>query len=173
VGNVIYLKNLIEDGFGPMDYRYMCLTALYRMSLLFNKGTLVSAKNSYQRLKNICGELKDDCKTNEKYLTEFKEAIEDDLNMPNALAVLWNLLRDETATGKYATIKKMDEVFGLKLLEKEEIEVPKEVKELADKREEARKNKDWKSADELRKEIEKLGWVISDTKEGAEIKRKG
>ena len=81
IGNVVYLQTLIDQGFKPLDYRYMCLTAQYRMPLSFNPDILISAKNSYDRLKKIISEIKDDGKTNEKYLKEFSKAVEDDLNL--------------------------------------------------------------------------------------------
>jgi cysteinyl-tRNA synthetase len=171
LGNVAYLKNLKEKGYSPMDYRYMCLTTHYRAELQFFDENLDSAKNAYTRLKNICAELKDDGKINEKYISEFKKALEDDIEMPKALAVLWKLVRDKEADGKYQTIKKMDEVFGLKLLEKEKIEVPSEVKKLAEQRWEAKKKKDFKKADEIREKVSKLGFAIMDNPDGWEIKK--
>jgi len=171
IGNVFYLKDLKEKGFLPLHYRYMCLTAHYRASLIFAIENLEAAKNSYERLKNIISEIKDDKKTNKKYLAEFEKAISDDLDMPNALAVLWEMLRDEKAEGKLNAVKKMDEVFGLKLLEKEKIQIPREIKKLMQEREEARKSKDWKKADKLRNEIKAKGFLISDMEKGAEIKK--
>jgi len=171
LGNVIYLRNLIEQGFKPLDYRYLCLSTHYRMPLSFNEESLISAKNSYQRLKNIASELKDDKKKNEKYLEEFTKALEDDLNMPNALSVLWVMLRDEKAEGKYQTLKEMDKVLGLDIFKKEKIEIPKKVEELTQQRETARKSKDWKKADELREKIKQLGFILEDTSKGTEIKK--
>jgi len=171
IGNVFYLKDLKEKGFLPLHYRYMCLTAHYRASLIFAIENLEAAKNSYERLKKIISEIKDDKKTNKKYLAEFEKAISDDLDMPNALAVLWEMLRDEKAEGKLNAVKKMDEVFGLKLLEKEKIQIPREIKKLMQEREEARKSKDWKKADKLRNEIKAKGFLISDMEKGAEIKK--
>jgi len=172
LGNVLYLKDLENKGFSPIDYRYMCLTTHYRAQLIFSIENLENAKNAYRRLKNICENLNDDGKINKKYLEEFKSAIEDDLNLPEALQVLWKLLRDEKADGKYETLKEIDKVFGLKLLEKEKINIPSEVKRLVDARESARKNKDWKLADELRNKINKFGYVVSDTEEGAVVSEK-
>ncbi len=171
VGNVVYLKTLKEIGFSPMDYRYMCLEKHYREPMEFSQDALEGAKNAYQRLKNICSELKDDGKDNKKYLAEFTKALEDDLNMPKALAALWGLVRDQEAEGKYLTVKKMDKVLGLKLLEKEEFELPKEVKKLIDERENARKAKDWKKSDEIRDKITKLGWEVKDTPEGQKLRK--
>jgi len=171
LGNVIYLRNLIEQGFKPLEYRYLCLSTHYRMPLSFNEESLNSAKNAYQRLKNLASELKDDKKKNEKYLKEFTKALEDDLNMPNALSVLWIMLRDEKAEGKYQTLKEMDKVLGLDVFKKDKIEIPRKVKELAEQRENARKNKDWKKADELREKIKQLGFILEDTPKGTEIKK--
>jgi cysteinyl-tRNA synthetase len=172
LGNFRTIRDLLKEYPGEV-IRFFVLSANYRKPLDFNEKTLQNAKNSYDRLKNIAQEIKDDGKTNKEALENFKKSMDNDLNTPEAIANLWNLLRDEKAIGKYTTIKKMDEVFGLKLLEKENVKIPKEVKELADKREVSRKNKDWKSADELRKEIEKLGWQVSDTKDGVQVKKKG
>jgi cysteinyl-tRNA synthetase len=170
-GKILTISDLEEKGFKPLVYRYFCLTTHYRKQLIFSMENLESAKNSYERLKNIISEIENDKKLNEKYLEEFENAINDDLDMPNALQVLWKLIRDEEAEGKFETIKKMDEVFGLKLLEKEKIKIPAEIKKLADERENARKNKDWKKADELRDKILKKGYQILDGKEGWEVKK--
>lgn len=121
LGNVFYLKDLKEKGFSPLDYRYFCLTKHYRLPLEFSWNNLDSAKNSLQRLKNKISEFSDDNKINKKYLKEFEDAIEDDLNMPKALQVLWKLVRDEKAVGKIQTIKKIDEVLGLDLLKKKKL----------------------------------------------------
>ena len=93
------------------------------------------------------------------------------MNTPKALQVLWELLRDEKAEGKYQTIKKMDEVLGLKLLEKEKQNIPEEIITLARERGKARKNKDFKKSDELREKIKKHGWEIADTQEGWKLKK--
>jgi len=171
LGNVAYLKNLEEKGYSAMDYRYMCLTTHYRAELQFFDENLDSAKNAYTRLKNICEEIKDDGKIDEKYISEFKKAIEDDIDMPKALAVLWKFVRDKDASGKFQTIKKMDEVFGLKLFEKEKLEIPSEVKKLAEQRWEAKKSKNFKKSDELREKINKLGFAINDKPDGWEIRK--
>jgi cysteinyl-tRNA synthetase len=171
IGNILTLKNIKEKGFSPLAYRYMCLTTHYRDPLMFSVENLEASENAYKRLKNIIAETKHDQKENKKYLDEFKKAVENDLDMPKALQILWELLRDKKAEGKIETIRKMDEVFGLKLFEKENIEVTEEVLQLLDKRENARKNKEWKKADELRNKIQKLGFIIEDTPEGAKLRK--
>jgi cysteinyl-tRNA synthetase len=115
--------------------------------------------------------LVDDGKINEEYLGKFREAMDDDFNGPRAMAVLWELVRDEGAKGKVGAIQKIDEVFGLRLLEKEKIDIPKGVLKLVEKRETARKEKNWKGADELRDEILKMGFVVRDIENGFEIRR--
>jgi cysteinyl-tRNA synthetase len=169
LGNILTLNDLKEKGYSGLVYRYLTLTTHCRSPLLFSMDILQNAKNSYERLKNIISELKDDKKINNEYLEGFEKAMNDDLNAPEALQVLWKLVRDEKAEGKINTIKKMDEVFGLDLLKKEKISVTNEIQKFVDEREKARKNKDWKKADELRDKIKDLGYNISDTKEGPKI----
>jgi cysteinyl-tRNA synthetase len=118
----------------------------------------------------------------ERLLPEFEEAMNDDLNIPLALASLYEFitvlnLRISKKSLDYKeaqeildTFEKMNKVFGLKFPEKE-IEIPEEVKKLADERLEARKNKDFQKADELRKEIEKMGYLIEDLEDGCKIKK--
>jgi cysteinyl-tRNA synthetase len=171
IGNVYYLKDLAEKKFLPLSFRYLIIASHYRTQLLFDFDNLQNSQNSYQRLKNIVSEIKDDGKTNEKYLKEFEKAINDDLNTPEALQVLWNLVRDEKADGKIKTIEKMDSVFGLDLLKKEEIKIPAEVQKLIDEREKARKEKNFKLSDELRDKIKKLGYRIDDAKEGMRVSK--
>src|SRR3989344_32009 len=114
-GGLYTISDLEERGFQPLSFRYLCLTTHYRKPLDFSLENLRAAQNSLGRLKNKICSCKDDKKTNKKYLAEFEEAIDDDLNMSQALQVLWNFLRDEKAEGKIQTIKKMDSVFGLNL----------------------------------------------------------
>ena len=170
-GGLYTISELERLKFKPFSYKYLCLTAHYRTQLEFSLEILKNAQNAYERLKNIIAELKDDSKENKKYLEDFEKAVNDDLHMPKALSVLWELLRDEKAEGKIKTIEKMDRVFGLDLLKREKIEIPAEVKRLVDEREKARKGKDWKKADELREEIKEKGFYVDDTDEGARIKR--
>ncbi len=170
-GGIYTLLELEGKGFKDLSYRYFCLTANYRTQLDFSLENLENAQNAYKRLKNILSGLEDDEKINEKYLNDFKKAINDDLDTPKALQVLWKLIRDDEAEGKFKTIKKMDEVFGLKLLEKEEIDIPNKVLKLKEEREKARQKKDWEKADELREKIKNLGYYVDDTEKGGKIKK--
>jgi len=171
-GGLFTIPDLEEKGFSPLVFRYFILTGNYRSLIEFSLDILINAQTSYNRLKNIISELKDDGKTNEIYLGLFKEAMDNDLNTPEALGVLWKLLRDEKAIGKIQTIKEMDRVLGLDLLKKEKkIEVPTEVKKLISEREKARKAKDWKKSDAIRDEIKERGYKIEDSEDGQKISK--
>lgn len=169
-GGLYTISELEKKGFPAMAYRYLCLTTHYRKPLNFSLKNLESAKNTYERLKNIVSGLEDDKKENKKYLSEFEKKINDDLNIPEALQVLWKMLRDKNAEGKSGSVKKMDSVFGLRLFDKEEKETPVKIKKLAEERETSRKNKDYKKADELRDKIKSLGFSVEDTDKGPVLK---
>lgn len=168
-GGLFTIPQLEERGFPALVYRYFLLSGSYRKQIDFSLDILENTKNSYTRIKNIISSIVDDKKLNEKYLKQFQKAMDDDLNTPKALSVLWELVRDEKAEGKYQTIKKMDEVFGLKLLEKTVQDIPVEIKKLAEERWQAKQCKEFKKSDELRDEIIKKGWNIKDKKEGYDL----
>ena len=170
-GGLYTLSELEEKGFEPLAFRYLTLTTHYRKPLNFSLEKLKKSKEAYQRLKNIISKLKTDNKINEKYLKQFENAINDDLNMPKALQVLWKLVRDKKAKEKLKTISKMDEVLGLDFLKKERIEIPEKIKKLIEEREKARGNKDWKKADELREKMKSLGYSLDDTEKGAVVRK--
>jgi len=170
LGNFKTIRDILKEYEGEV-IRYFILSTQYRKPIDFSKKALDDAKNSYERLKNIISDLKDDRETNSKYLKEFRDAMDDDLNTPEALAVLWKLVRDKTAKGKIETIKEIDKVFGFNLNKEEEIEIPKEVKKLMKERGEMRKKKNWQEADNIRNRIKKLGFSIDDTDEGTKVRK--
>jgi len=170
-GGLYTISELEKLGYNPLHFRYLVLTASYRSDLDFDLEILNDARNTYERLKNLISELKDDGKLNEKYLSDFEKAINNDLNTAQALVVLRKLVTDKAAEGKIKTIEKMDLVFGLYLLKKDNVEIPPEMQKLAEEREKARKNKDWKRSDDLREELKKNGWAVSDSKEGFVLKK--
>jgi len=172
IGGLYTISELEGLGFEPMDFRYLCLTTHYRKPLSFTIDNLKTARNSYQRLENIISELKDDKKINGKYLEDFKTAINDDLDMPGALRVLWDLVRNKNAKGKLRTIKEMDRILGLDLLKKKKIVIPQKIKKLIEQREKFRKAGNFKEADEIRKKINNLGFIIEDTEKGAVVKKR-
>jgi len=167
-GGLFTISELEEKGFRPLHYRYLCLNSHYRTQMDFSLENLENAKNAYERLKNITAELEKDNKTNKEYLKEFQSTIDNDLDMPKALQVLWKLVRDEKAEGKLKTIEEMDKVFGLDLVIEE---VPSEILKLAEERAKAKKEKNWKKADEIREEVKKKGWEIADTTKGYKLRK--
>ena len=181
LGNYYTVRDLDDMGYSPLTLRYFYLIGHYRSQVNFTVENLKNAGNSLDRLKRIVGELKDGTTgksskddsgpVNEKYLKLFEKAMDDDLDTVTALQVLWSLVRDDKASGKIKTIKKMDEVFGLDLLKVDKVKVPTDVMKLVRDREKARKDKDWKKADKLRSDIEKKGWKVDDTGEGSKVQK--
>ena len=170
-GTIKTVSELEKEGFEPLGYKLFNFSAHYRKPLTWTLEGLKDACDSLKTLRRLVIGLVDDKKINDEYMKKFSDAVNDDLNMPQALAILWELLRDKDAKGKYQTIKKMDGVFGLKLFFEEKIKVPKEIMGIAEKRQRARKNKDWTKSDELRDELLERGWKVSDTKDGYELEK--
>jgi len=170
LGNFRTIRDLLKEYDGEV-IRYFVLSTQYRKPIDFSKKALDDAKVSCERLKNIFLELEDDKKINEESMKKFKEAMNDDMNTPKALAVLWQLIRDKDAEGKVRTIKEFDKVFGLNLGKEKKENIPEEIKRFAEEREKARRNKDWKKSDELREKIKNKGWQINDIKEGYILKK--
>jgi cysteinyl-tRNA synthetase len=176
-GNFIRLETLKEKSFDAMDYRYFTFTAHYRKQLTFTWEALENAKNSLGHLKEKVRLLLEDNKSKKvenDYEERFLEAINDDLNMPEALAVMWDMLKDENLGNKekYNMLMKFDKVFGLRLDKVKDVDVSKEIKDLIKKREDVRKKKDFKKADEIREEIEKKGYRIEDVGGKIRIRKK-
>ncbi|MEK6917321.1 MAG: cysteine--tRNA ligase [Nanoarchaeota archaeon] len=168
----MYTISVLEGiGYSPMDFRYLCLNTHYRKPLSFTLKNLDKAKETYRRIKNIIFDIKDDEKINQEYLKSFEKAVNNDLNIPNAVKILWKILRDQKAEGKLRTIQKMDEVLGLRLFERDNISIPGDVKKLIEEREKARKEKNWKIADALRDRVKDIGFFIDDTDAGPRVRK--
>ncbi len=174
LGNTITLTEIEEKGFDPLAFRYWLLGAHYRSPISFSWDALEASQTAFEKIKNQIQEIKGKGKMSDRHLKKFKEAVNDDLNTPKALAILWEVLKDESLTpqDKKKTVLEMDKVFGLGLatLKKESITIPSEVKSLVEQREKARREKNWGEADRLRSEIEKKGFEIKDTNKGPVIK---
>ena len=169
LGNYYTIRDIIDMGYDPLSLRYFYLTGNYRTQLNFTLENLKNTENSLKRLRNILSETKDDKILNKKYLKAFELAMDNDLDTVTALQVLWKLIRDEKAKGKIRTIKEMDKILGLDLLKKESVEIPDEVMKLVEERNQARANRSWGKADDIRKKINKLGFKIDDTKKGSKV----
>lgn len=173
--NVFTLEDLKNNGFSPEDFRYFYFMAHYSKQQNFTYDSLMAAKNSLRNFKASVNEHKNgenilSEEGKKQYQEEFLNAINDDLNMPVALAVCQKLLKEPKSKDVYALIKKFNEVLGLNLDEEQKgEEVPQEIKDMAEKRWQAKKNKDFATADNLRAEISKLGYTINDKKDGYDI----
>lgn len=175
LGNFYTLKDIIGKDYSPMDLRYFYLSKSYRQQINFTLENLENSKNSLTRLNNIISNLDKNQKKNKKNIDgaieQFSKIMDDDLNFSRALSFLWEILRDERLSDseKYELALEFDKVFGLNLGKEEKFEIPKEVKKLAEEREAARKEKNWKKSDELREKIKEKGFIIGDNKEGYKI----
>ncbi len=175
LNNIYTLEDLKNKGFSPLDYKMFTFTSHYRNKLNFTWESLESAKTALFRLKDGYqkhaegSEEVDDSVINE-YETKFHEAINDDLNMPQAMSVVWDVIKNPIKSKKFAELlRKFDQVLGVKIDEKEEIELPKEIEDIIEERKQARADKDWNKSDELRDKLFDLGYVVKDTKNGMEV----
>lgn len=177
-GEFLRLQTLIDKGYLPLDYRYFLLMTHYRKKIKFSFDNLDAAKNGYNNLKHKLAELLSERAQTElrKDIIEtqhnlFLEAINDDLNTPEALALLWNIIKDDKLypSEKIYLANDFDKVFGLDLPKIQPLKdskiIPEEIIRLAEQRKNARANKDFKLADELRTQIQNAGFEIIDLKE--------
>lgn len=185
-GKFITLQTLMDKGYSPMHYRYFLLMAHYKKKLKFTYEALDAAKSGYNNLSGKILNLRKNPPSEKTLLVSermknfenrFLDRINDDLNMPEAMSVLWDMLKDEDLNQdeKYFLALDFDRVFGLGLENlrsdiNEEV-IPEDIQILIEKRKEAKKNKDFKSADEIRNSIREKGYDILDTKDGTQIKK--
>ncbi|MFA4833514.1 MAG: cysteine--tRNA ligase [Patescibacteria group bacterium] len=172
--NFLTLENaLIKKGINPLVYRFAVLQTHYRKPMEYSEKTIKNAENGLEHLYNQIRELGDKKgKIDAGFKSKFLAAINDDLNMPQALAVIQELLKsDLPKLEKLATALDFDRMLGLNLGVKEE-KIPAEVEELKKQRETARREKNWKESDKLRDKIESLGYIVEDTKEGSRVFKK-
>ena len=172
-GNILTVSSLKENGYNPLSFRYMCLLSHYRRQLVFSFNSLTGAENAYKKLRNKTATLKYDEKINEeeydKWNNLFKKCLEDDLNTANAITVLHDLLKSDVDMGtKYKLVHDFDKVLSLDLLKEntKKVDDEEEILHKINLRNEAKKNKDYQKADEIREELLKKGIVLKDTREG-------
>ncbi len=170
--NFVTLNTLKEKGYNPIAYRYFVLGTHYRKKLTFSWEALEAAQNALENLTAFVAEYGNPKIGCAKFEKQFMEAINDDLNTPKALAVVWDLLKSNyPPEAKKASLLKFDEVLGLNLSLAKPLDISNEIKELVVKREIARKKKNYDQADKLRQQIENSGFRVEDTPAGSIIKK--
>ena len=185
LGNTYTLDQLQEKGIEPLAYKLFCYTAHYRTKLNFTFDSAISSQKALNRLREsylLHLESEDNNVEKEKieeYRKRFMDAVNDDLNMPLAMGIVWEVARNEIKSKQYAKLLiEFDKILGLDIehskdyLEKEEkIELPEEIKSLVEQRKQTRENKDWAESDRIRDLLKEQGYVVKDTKEGQVIEK--
>lgn len=173
VGNFLRLQMLIDRGYDPMAWRYFCLGAHYRTKLNFSWESLDGAAKALNRLRAAAYEWGVPGAADKGFQEGFLERINDDLNMPRALALTWDLVKSDLAASvKKAMLIEFDRVLGLRLdaWRPSEETVPDDIMALMAQRQQARKEKRWKDADDLRDRIRESGYEIEDGPEGPRVR---
>lgn len=179
-GNFLTLQTLLDQGFSPRAYRYQILTAHYRSFLNFSFDALKSAQTAYFKLKRLIHALHQDERKGAEAAADYEnrllDALCDDLNAPKALGLIWELVQDKSVGGseKLDLLRRIDGILDLCLLDFTDfpeltIEVPAEVMDLARQRWEAKQQRDFAAADQLRQRISDAGFLVRDAKDGYEV----
>lgn len=175
-GEFLTLSLLEEKGFKPVEYRYFCLGSHYRKQLVFTYDALYSAQTAYNKLINRIKLIKKDdsvisSKLLEEYQEKFKNALENDLNTAQALTILYDAIKDDKLNNntKLEIIKDIDSVLSLSLIQEEVIldqDMLDKINTMIEKRKEAKLNRDFELADQIRNDLLEEGILIKDTREG-------
>ena len=178
-GEFLTVSLLEEKGYDPIIYRFFCLQSHYRKQLLFTYDNLDIARNAYDKLVSRINQLKEDGDLNNykigEYKNLFKEALENDLNTANALTVLYDVLKSGlNDSSKIYLIKDFDRVLSLNLFEKKEIDdnLKLYIEDMIEKRNQAKANKNYDLADEIRNQLQNEGIILKDTRLGTEYEIK-
>ncbi|MBI2046130.1 MAG: cysteine--tRNA ligase [Parcubacteria group bacterium] len=175
--NFIRLKTLVEKGFSPLSYRYWLLTAHYSKMITFSEEAVRGAQTALGKLYTAIASYKNGGSINASYQKKFVGTVTEDLNTPQAIALVWELVKDDSVSpaDKKATLVDFDRVLGLDLENAKEHTaaepIPDEIQKLTEERESARASGDFARADEIRKKIADLGYEINDTPTGPSIKK--
>src|SRR3989344_3513743 len=187
IGNTIYLRNIIDRGFPPFAYRYWLLSGHYRSSMNFTWDALEAAHTGLVKLHKQFLDLgSKNGVINKEYQKRFVAFVNDDLDTPKAIALLWELMANTSVSDKdkRVTILDFNRVLAIGFIESyrqmknilagitKKVEVkkaPEDVQELIREREDARERKDWEKADTLREQIKEKGYTIEDTEKGPEL----
>ena len=172
-GDFLRLQTVVERGYDALAYRFFCLSAHYRATLNFTWEGLDGAATALHRLRTAAYEWGSTGTVDVGYVDRFREQINDDLNMPRAVALTWELVKSALpASAKKATLLQFDRVLGLRLAEWQPVEtvVPAAIWVLVQQRQQARAEKRWQDADALREQVESAGYEIDDTPQGPRVR---
>jgi cysteinyl-tRNA synthetase len=177
-GNIVRITSLEEQGYDPLAFRYLYLFARYRSKLHFNEETMDGAARGLDSVRQRASELppatSPESTGAREFEAQFRAALDDDLNLTRVPDLLQKVLRSDLEGGeKRALLERWDEVLQLDLTRAVEVDVPAEVTELAERREHARRERQWETADRLREEIAALGWSVEDGKDGFKLRPAG
>jgi len=172
LGNFVTAQELVEKGYDPLAMRYLILTSHYRKGLNFTWESLGASQIALSKLRSLVAQLRPFDSAQgfagqaKEYREKFTTALNDDLNTPQALAVLWEMLKSNIPSpDKYDLALSFDEVLGLELSKSpKKVEIPEEIKKLIAKRSILRKEGKFEEADEIRKQIERKGFNTQDEK---------
>lgn len=179
-GNFITMSTLVEKHIHPLAYRYWLLQARYSTQVNFSWEAVEAAGQAYTKIIKLWQTLPDGGIAVKKYIDEFISYIEDDLDTPKSIALLWQIVKDENISlvDKKATITELDKVLGLDLSHQAKITtftnqekntLPIDIQALIERREEVRRNKDFETSDKLRDELKEKGYIVEDKPEGPQI----
>lgn len=169
LNNIYKVSDLVDRGFDPMAFRYLVLTAHYRDKLNFTWDSLQAAQNALQNIRAIVRDWEKPTGLAGEYYQKFLTVINNDLNTPQGIAIVHELISSDLATAqKAADLLAIDQVLGLGLDKyiAVPLEIPAEVQSLLEKRQHAREHQDFAASDRLREEIKALGFEVKDTPEG-------
>ena len=171
-GDFLTLSKLPENGIDPLVYRYFCMTAHYRTQMSFSWESLKASQTALNRLYQAAFGWGEPGDVLEDFVERFLKEINDDLNFPRALAVVWDLVKADAMPGdKKATLLALEPLLGLniKAWQPKKTEVPAEILAMVEARQQARAAKNFEESDRLRGEVEALGYQIEDTREGPTV----
>lgn len=175
IGNVFTVDDLTGRGHNPLAFRMLALMTHYRKPLNFTWEALAAAEQALTNLAQLVRRLpraSEETVVDEQYEQQFRGALADDLNLPQAVAALWELLKSDTSDEiKAAIVARWDQVLGLGLsaILGETVDIPKDIQDLLHEREMYRKSGDFEKADSIRDELQAKGYEIQDGQEGATV----
>ena len=178
LGNTYLIDDIIARGYSPLAYRLFNYSCHYRGKLNFTwegiesaNTSLIRLREGYQKHLNGNSDISDEIIADME--NRFHQAINDDMNMPLALSVVWEAVKYPEKSPKIAQLlKKFDTVLGIKIDEVQETKIPQEILDLVEERKQARSDKNWSESDRLRDLIAEKGYIVKDTKDGTEVLKK-